>query len=273
VTPIAVAITAIDFDHEAFLGHTLEAIAAEKAGVIKEIAVVVLSANRPEVEQVVASACERRGARLIRAEEGARPDATLIDGRVHVRLTTPTRAYGQLHLSLRGRHQVANAVTAIRLLEALAAMRGFDIPVDAIRAGVETAVWPARLELIGERPRQLLIDGAHNPAGARALASYLLEAYTTRLPLVIAVMRDKHAAEIVAALAPAASHIVATAAQSSRALSPAALLAIVRDIAPRVSAESAASSVGAVERAWLAGSPVVVAGSLYLAGEVRAAFS
>ena len=165
-------------------------------------------------------------------------------------------------------------MTAVRLLEELSEWRGgLSIPADAIRAGLETAVWPARLELIRAHGLDVLIDGAHNPAGARALAAYVERTYARRLPFVVGVMADKNIEAVLAALAREASHFVFTSPASLRAATPAELVAVAERVAPEVPAEPVETPGDAVDRAAGLGSPVVVAGSLYLAGEIRARLS
>ena len=270
VEATAAVITSVDFDHEQYLGHTLEAIAREKAGVIKPGAIVVLAANPPVVEGVVMTACEDAGASLIRARDNVTADVRMVDGRAHLTLTTPVRSYGTLQLSLPGRHQAENAMTAIRLLEALGSSGRFEVPAAAVRAAVEDAEWPARLETITISSVAVLLDGAHNPAGARALADHVLETYRRRLPLVIGAMRDKSLDGLVSALAPAASHFILTAASTPRAAAPIELLDAAARIAPSIPAFIEPQPTRAVTMAAALGSPVVVAGSLYLAGELRA---
>jgi len=130
-------------------------------------------------------------------------------------------------------------------------------------------IGPARLELLQTAAGPILIDGAHNPAGAAKLASYVHEVYGRRLPFVVGVMRDKDIAGVLAPIAAVASHIVCTSAASERAAPPEDLLDFVSSVAPSLPAEAAASPAAAIARAHTLGSPVVVAGSLYLAGEVR----
>ncbi len=266
----AVAITQVDFDHEQYLGHTIEAIAREKAGVIKDGSLVVLAPNATAVEAVVADVCGRHGAQLVRAAERTTMMAVMIDGRARLQLETPRGRYPDLRLSLRGGHQVQNALTAIRLLEELAAGATFTIPIEAVRTGVEDCVWPGRLELVASKAGHLLLDGAHNPAGARALVAYLSTTYGRRLPMVIGVMQDKQIPAILETLAPAASHFVFTAAATGRAASPAELEVLSSKVAPGVPASTAGDPVEAVRQAQQLGSLVVVAGSLYLVGEIRA---
>jgi dihydrofolate synthase/folylpolyglutamate synthase len=270
VDAVGVAITAIDFDHEQYLGSTIEQIAAEKAAVIKGDAVVVLSANPPAVQEVVRGAADRAGARLVMAPDGVSADWSMIDGQARLRLATPRRPYPDLTLALRGRHQVDNALTAVRCLEELSAQGTFTIPEAAIVAGLTEVEWPGRLEYIPHDGHTVIIDGAHNPAGARALASYLGETHRRRLPMVVGVMRDKKVDALIEALAPAASPFVFTAVTNPRAASPAELRTSAGRVAPGVACVDAPGPKDAVDLALTLGDPIVVAGSLYLVGEVRA---
>ena len=269
----AVAITAVDFDHQSHLGHTIEEIAREKAGVIKPNALTVLGENSAPVCRVVLDVATAVGANLVYAPDGTSAETRMVDGRIVASIRTPRTLYADLTLALRGRHQVANAITAIRLLEELDFSGALEVPAGAIRIGIEETVSPARLELIEWRGKHVLIDGAHNPAGARALTAYVVEAYDRRLPLVIGVMRDKEIDEIVSALAPIASHFVCTAAQSPRAASPQEIAAVVARVTPGRPCLTADSADRALDLAFGLGSSVVVAGSLYLAGEIRAKLS
>jgi dihydrofolate synthase/folylpolyglutamate synthase len=269
VTPVGVAITAIDVDHERYLGSTIEQIAGEKAGVIKPGSVVVLAANPPAAERVVRDAATRTGAFLVHATEGVSMSWEMEEGRARLSLTTPRRAYPPLTLALRGRHQVENAVTAVRLLEELSARGAFDVPEAAVADALTRVEWPARLEHVRWRGHTVVIDGAHNPAGARALASYLSETYGRRVPIVVGIMRDKKIDQMIGALAPVASYFVFTAASSGRAASPAELAAVARRVAPAVPYSESVSPIDALDAATAHGDPIVVAGSLYLAGEVR----
>ena len=249
----AAVITAIDFDHQEYLGDTLELIAAEKAAVIKPGALVILAKNPAAVEAVIRTRCESVGARLVIANQGM----------------TGVSDY-TVTLGLRGRHQIDNAAAAVRLLEEMTAAGLVKVTRDAIRVGLEDVVWPGRLEAATWRGHDVLVDGAHNPAGARALQSYLAEAYGRKVPIVLAVMREKSVEEMVAALAPSASHFMCTAPATPRAMAPSDLLAVVRRMAPGTPAEAVPHAVQALARAVTYGSPAVVAGSLYLAGEIRA---
>ena len=269
VDATAAVVTAIDLDHQEYLGNTIELIAAEKAAVIKPGALAILADNPLAAEAVVRARCEAVGARLVLARDGVHVTADMSQQAIRLHLTTPRDRYDAT-LGLRGRHQVQNAIAAVRLLEEMTASGLAAIPAAAIRTGLEDVVWPARLETATWRGHAVLLDGAHNPAGARALQSYLAEAYGRRLPIVMAVMREKSADEMVAALAPSASHFVCTAPATPRAVPPSDLLVAVRRTAPGIPAEAVAGPIDALARAVAYGSPAVVAGSLYLAGEIRA---
>src|SRR5262249_50645924 len=129
--------------------------------------------------------------------------------------------------------------------------------------------WPARLEMARWRETDVLIDGAHNPAGARALASYLAETYGRPLPMVVGAMRDKAVDDLIAALAPAASRFVFTAVDSPRAALAADLIAAAARVAPTVPAADGGPPLEALATLVPSPIPVVVAGSLYLCGEIR----
>jgi dihydrofolate synthase/folylpolyglutamate synthase len=273
VDAAAAVITAVDFDHEQYLGSTLTAIASEKAGVIKPGASVVLARNPIDVEHVVRDVCRTVGAKLLRAHDGVTADVHMSAGHARLTLTTPVRSYDTLILSLAGRHQVENAIAAARLLETLDTTGRFAVPQEAIVIALQDAVWPARLETIMVGHVEVLVDGAHNPAGARALADHILATHGRPRPMVVGVMRDKNIDAIVAELATAASHFVFSAASSSRAATPAELLESAARISPGIPVEIEPRPTRAIALAARHGSPVVVAGSLYLAGEVRAARS
>jgi dihydrofolate synthase/folylpolyglutamate synthase len=160
---------------------------------------------------------------------------------------------------------VGNAVVATLILEQL---RGGPVAVgrEAVEAGLRDARWPGRLDLVAIDGRTVLIDGAHNPAGARALASYLSEVHPERLPIVFGVMTDKHPREMLAELAPVARPLILTRAPGKRGADPSTLAPMVRGAASAIIVEPDIDRALAV--AWSANDAIAVAGSLYLAGEV-----
>jgi dihydrofolate synthase/folylpolyglutamate synthase len=268
IEPLAGAITTIDFDHQQHLGDTLGAIAFEKAGIVKPGMKVVMGDVRPEAADVIRRCAAERGAELVEAMRDTRWQAEMVDGCARLAMTTPFRSYGPVMLGLRGEHQVGNAIVAVRLLE-VAAERGIAIREGAIEEGLANAEWPARLELLTvEHGRRVLLDAAHNPEGARALAAYLKRWHPERPPLVIGVMRDKNVAEIARTLLPAASSVIATAAPTPRAIAAGDLAGQLRRAgANDVRAEP--DPILAIEEAFESADTICVAGSIFLAGAVR----
>lgn len=268
ISPVAGAITTIDFDHQQHLGDTLGAIAFEKAGIIKTGMTVVMGDLRPEAAEVIRQCAKERGALLVEAAHDTQSRVEIVDGRAEIALTTPSGSYGPVMLGLRGEHQVGNAIVAVRLLE-VAAASGIAISREAIEHGLAAAAWPARLELLTlERGRRVLLDAAHNPEGARALAAYLTRWHPERPPLVIGVMRDKNVADIAHTLLPVVSSVIATAAPTPRAI-PAADLARHLLAAGATDVRSEPDPIVAIEKAFESADTICVAGSIFLAGAVR----
>jgi dihydrofolate synthase/folylpolyglutamate synthase len=263
------AITSIGLDHQDLLGDTLEAIAFEKAGIIKPGMTVVSGALPEEARAVVAAVARDRQARLVEAAGGARVEGDARDGRATMTIETPDGRYGPLTLALRGEHQIRNALVAVRVLEA-ARRTGIRVTGAAIERGLTEVQWPGRLELIQVQDGPgVLLDAAHNVEGATALAAYLERWHPERPTLVLGVMRDKDVAGIVSALAPVVSSVIATAAETPRALPARELAARIGAIAGEVPIRAEPDAVTAVEQALTAGRTVCVAGSIYLVGAVR----
>jgi len=268
ITPVAGAITSIGFDHQQHLGDTIEAIAFEKAGIIKPRMDVVIGALPEEARAVTARVAAEQKARIIDAAADARVTGNHVDGG-QITIETPEDRYGPLSLALQGQHQVDNARVAVRLLEAVR-RGGIAVPREAIERGLAQVDWPGRLELIRlEDGREVLLDAAHNVDGARALASYLQARHPERPALVIGVMRDKDVEGILAALLPAVSSVVATAAPTPRAIPARDLAARISAMGARVPVRTEADPSAAVELALAASRSVCVAGSIFLVGAVR----
>lgn len=260
ISPELCVITPVSFDHEAFLGNTVELIAAEKAGILKPGVPVVISRQQPAAMRVIEARAEELKCPIVRAAE------TVVS---HLNATAYGSAFrldGESYTcSLAGRHQVENAVTAIL------ACRAVGISEAAIRAGLAEVRWPARLELVATRP-DLIIDGAHNPAGAAALASYIREFFTGRpVWIVYGAMRDKAIEEIAELLFPLADKLIVTAPHSPRALRPGAILEVFPH--PNAVIAPTLSEAIALARGAPANAAVFFCGSLYLAGEVEALLS
>lgn len=275
VTPVLSVITSIDMDHQQYLGDTIEKIASEKAGIIKPGVSIVLGSNTEEVGAVIQQTANAQRAPLAYAPDGARLTASMVDGVTTLSVHTAFSAITGVQLALRGRHQVVNAITALRALEQLDNDGLLHVPSDARVHALESVVWPARLELRKWRNPatgtdvDVLIDGAHNPAGAGALTTYLSEAYGRPLPIIFAAMQDKDIDGLIRALAPAAGAFICTRAHTPRAADPAVLAAHIASLFPGTVTITAASPSEALAAASSVGQPVVAAGSLYLAGEIR----
>ena len=264
VTPIATAITSIDFDHQAQLGETIDAIAREKAGIIKQGIPVVCGPLPPAAAAVIGEISKARGAAVIEALEEVRIARNERSSSVDVR--SRTRGLEDVTLALRGRHQLDNAAVAVALLDELAS-QGITVPDAAVRFGLTRAEWPGRLERFTRGPIEILLDAAHNPAGARALASHLQEIGWSRVTLLFGAMRDKDVAHMLEALAPFCEAIVCTTAPGPRALSAFDLAALARPLGPTV--EAIADPAAALARALEMARPIVSAGSIFLIGPLR----
>ncbi|HSL22111.1 MAG TPA: folylpolyglutamate synthase/dihydrofolate synthase family protein [Vicinamibacterales bacterium] len=266
--PLAVAITSIDRDHEQQLGHSLEEIAYEKAGVIKAGTPVVIGPLADGPRAVIARVATERDAPLVVALDGVRTGVNRAGNAFVLDVETPRRRYPPVALALPGAHQAVNAVVAVRLLEALE-YAGIPLGADAIARGLSDVRWPGRLEWIETSAGRLLLDAAHNPAGARALAAYLAETHPEKLPLVFGVVKDKDVRGMVEALAPVVGSIVATQAATQRALPADEVAAAAREVAAALDIEVEPDPLRAVRAALARSGRAVVAGSIFLIGEVR----
>ena len=262
------AITSIGLDHQQHLGTTVEAIAREKAGIIKPGMTLVTGAMPASALEVISAVALERGARVLPSSHGATVDAAVADGRAALTIDTPADRYGPLTLALRGAHQVGNALVAVRVLEA-AREAGIFLPGDAIERGLGSVTWPARLEVLPVEGGRILLDAAHNVDGAAALAAYLGRWHPERPALVVGVMRDKDVDGILAALLPVTSQVVVTQATTPRALPTAELRQRVLAIDPARSVVEEPEPTRAVVRALQAAESVCVAGSIFIAGAVR----
>jgi dihydrofolate synthase/folylpolyglutamate synthase len=254
VEPVLTAITPIDFDHEAYLGHTIEAIAGEKAGILKAGVPAVFARQRPEASAVLETRARELGVKVTRAAEFEIRDLE-IDAR--------GSRFNGLECRLAGEHQVENAVTAMLALNELG------VAPDAIAQGLADVRWPGRLEFVAPNP-DVLLDGAHNPAGARALARYLQRFYAgQRIWMVYGAMRDKAIEEVAEILFPLAHELIFTAPDSSRAVRPEALA----ELAGRGRCADLDAAMAIIQTEAASDDVVVITGSLFLIGEARRAYS
>ncbi|MFQ5989162.1 MAG: bifunctional folylpolyglutamate synthase/dihydrofolate synthase [Candidatus Methylomirabilales bacterium] len=212
-------ITNIGLEHEEHLGDSLERIAGEKAGIIREGGSVVSAAEGAALEAIT-RIVQERGARLTRVQDDYRVEhlGRSPEGQTF-RLRGRIREYDSLQISLAGRHQVLNAVTAVAVAELLEE-KGFRVGEAAIRQGLATARCPGRLQVVSTRPR-ILLDGAHNPAAIMALRTFLEEErFPGCLVVIFGVLKDKAWERMLAILAPLASAVILTRPESDRGAEP-----------------------------------------------------
>ena len=269
-TPCLSLITPVDFDHERFLGTTIEAIAGEKAGIIKPGGIAVSAASHPAAAGVIRREASEKAAQLVEVwNEYFATELEAVDGLYSFRASHADGFSLPVRLSLRGRHQIENALAAMAGARELVRL-GFPIDDEAIAHGLATAEWPGRLELIHERPK-VFLDGAHNPAGARALARFWDEHFhDRRVFLIYGAMRDKAVPEITETLFPRAAAVILTRPQQARATAPETLRDISHDLNASLLIEP--SPAEALQRALELASPddiILATGSLFLVGDLR----
>jgi dihydrofolate synthase/folylpolyglutamate synthase len=257
LTPVVSVITPIGFDHEKWLGHTLEAIAAEKAGIIKPNVPVVSAKQEPAAGKVIRT----------RAAECKAPlefVAAVYDRRPNDNPAVTDRRY---RVALAGQHQQQNAAVAVAALRAAR----IATPDDAIQRGLAHVDWPARFQRWDDRT---IIDGAHNAAGAKVLAETWRENFgTERATIILAVLREKNIAEICRLLAPIATRFVLPQVRAERALPPAALAKELGAITPLLPHSITPSFSAALESARANPHRILITGSLHFAGEALATLS
>jgi dihydrofolate synthase/folylpolyglutamate synthase len=252
VTPLVSVITNIAFDHQQWLGDTLGKIAAEKAGIIKPGAPVITAADAPEALRVIEQVSCEKGAALTRVQPP------------HASRLTP-------HASLLGDHQKLNAALALATVEILQPQ----IPVAAekIHAGLADVNWPGRLQLIPKPGGQkILLDGAHNVAGAEALRATLEKHFADAGPvLIFGALADKNWPDICRILAPLAARIFTVPVASDRTADAHELAKVFRSANPAAEVaalENLAAAINASKHEPF----VVITGSLYLVGEALEQF-
>jgi dihydrofolate synthase/folylpolyglutamate synthase len=254
VTPELCVITPVDFDHEAWLGYTIEAIAAEKAGILKPGVPAVITPQRSEADAVIRERAKELGVPLIDPRDW--PVRNAVADRYGSRFQLGDL---EIRCPLAGEHQIENGRTAVVALQSL------KVPNEAIQAGVSAARWPGRLERMAESP-EVILDGAHNPAGARALAAYVDRFYAGEpLTLIYGAMRDKAVEEVAGTLFPRFGEVIVTSPQQPRALAPESLLELVDHASIRTAPDlrAAASEIHGT---------TFITGSLFLVAEARKLF-
>jgi len=267
VNPVLSVITPISRDHTAILGNTLEAIAGEKAGIIKPGVPAIIAPQPAEALAVLERACQERNAPLTLVGQDwtwTRRETTPAGLRLDI--SGPGVTYADLHTPLSGAFQALNATTAV----AAAAHLGLDEP--SIRAGLARVWWPARLEVLARRP-WVVADGAHNGDSARKLAAALTEVFHPRhIILVLGLSQGHNLDDILAALLPLATHIVVTQPQRPRAMPVDRLQAAVAAQGRQASAAATVAQALAYALTLAGPADLICALALFVAAEVRAIY-
>ncbi|HTY12701.1 MAG TPA: folylpolyglutamate synthase/dihydrofolate synthase family protein [Candidatus Omnitrophota bacterium] len=245
ITPLVSVITNIDLDHTEYLGDTVEKIAFEKAGIIKKGVPVVTAEEKPEALSVIRKTCEQNGSEcmVVRADESSKAKSGLI-----------------------GPHQRKNEAVAVKVAQLM------NISKKAIETGLKKAHWPARFQVVGRDPR-IVIDGAHNEAGAKALASALKsEGIEPPVTFVIGMQGYKDTGRVIGILAPLASDLILTHSSHPQSADPEKLAEEAR-AASKANVRTMGSVAEAVAEAKKTGHAIVIAGSLFVAAEALKALN
>jgi dihydrofolate synthase/folylpolyglutamate synthase len=270
VSPLISVISNISLEHCEYLGNRLEDIAWEKGGIIKNGANCITAVKQRRVVQCLEEICRSRGAKLIKLGREISIDIH-DDGSFSYRGTE--KRYNRLFCPLKGRHQIDNAALAVGVIEYVA-KKGFDIEENAVYEGIRDVRWEGRLEVLQNAPI-VLVDGAHNAAGASVLADALTEGFTyKKLIMVFGVLNDKDYRTMAKKLIPCADHVILTKPASERALSPEAIVPVARQYLHHI--DVVENAYEAFEKALSIAAQddlICVTGSLYLVGEIKRIFA
>lgn len=265
LTPAVCAICRIGLDHTSVLGGTVEAIAAEKAGIAKTGVPLVLLPQEQAVTDVIRRVCAEKHAPLTVLAKEQLTNIQLSRSGARFTADLPDDLKGEYEIDIPGEYQIYNALTALAALQQFRSR--FPIPKEAMQSGLKNAFWPGRLEWIGN----ILIDGAHNPQGAAAAAAYIRSTLGAQpsVTLLCGIMADKATAEMVDLLSPLAKRVITVKPeQYKRAMDSGALAEAFRERG--VEAHAAPNSATGLAMAkQYTDAPIFVVGSLYLAGEIR----
>ena len=268
VSPVLSIITNVSLEHKDHLGDTIAKIAYEKAGIIKEGIPAIVGVRQASAIGVVEETAKEINAPVIRLGRD-----------IHVRRSGEKFscrckgiAISDLSTALLGKHQVDNAALAVAACAILRMDNQFQIDDEAIKKGLATTFWPGRLERVASGP-ETIIDGAHNPAAIKALVDYLEESQRGReITLVTGILNDKSYQKMFANLLPFCRRVILVQAKTERSLDPESMrsdaakyvrnVTVIRDIGQAVVSARASAREGEL---------ILVAGSLYVAGEARQA--
>jgi dihydrofolate synthase / folylpolyglutamate synthase len=282
LAPAVTVITPVDFDHENFLGHSLREIATEKAGILKPKTPVVVAPQFPEAREVILKRAKELVCPVIETNVAYRIHETVVNARqassenfpagiVTATIVEVSSSWSvDIAPSLAGNFQVQNALNAVAAARVLAT-GGLQVMDEAIAEGISSTEWPGRLEKLQAHP-DVYLDGAHNPAAARELATFLAQNFASRkIWLVYGALRDKSVDEVAGQLFPLAAEVVFTEPRTPRAISASQLTEIAGYHAHH--AETIPDAEKALDHVLANAQPadaIFICGSLYLVGQLRA---
>ncbi len=292
VDPLVDVITNVDYDHQKYLGNSIEEIAAEKAGTIKPrsyemassdwalrnpnwvrvenlLPVVLCNANET-VLQIIKKRCQETGAVLLRVLEDSEYEAEADSlGYFRLRLSCSLESGVEIALPLPGEHQVLNALTAIRTLEILKSF-GYQIKRQNVAEGIAKTCWPGRLEVLNSQPR-IIFDGAHNPAAAQKVRDYIKQFFElNQIVMIYGSMRDKAIREIARELFPLARQVILTQPEWERAANPIEIQNLLPEFRPVIRlSRSVREALDIAHQLASENDTLLIVGSLFLVGDAK----
>ncbi|WP_419872181.1 bifunctional folylpolyglutamate synthase/dihydrofolate synthase [Candidatus Pristimantibacillus sp. PTI5] len=279
VQPVVTVITNIGHDHMDRLGDTIEAVASEKAGIIKAGIPVISAVAQPEAVDVIKRvAAEKKSTLYLLGEHFHETALSVRENEQTFRFDNLFRSIEPLTITLNGAHQRTNAAVAVMTLEVLRQYNALVVEDDILAEGLKAAAWPGRLEMVSQQPR-ILIDGAHNPEGAESLADALANTYKyDRLHLMMGMLENKNHQEVLKHILPIVDTLIVTEPDFRMKKEASALAELVHEMRQQQPDKYAFELV--VEQNWhtalqklqqLTGETDlgVVTGTLYLIADVR----
>jgi len=270
--PLLSIITDISLDHTEWLGNTLAEIAREKAGIVRPKSTLVTLPQHPEVNDALGEAVRELNARVVNASAYVPPITPVSEPFESRAQRVPHNHYSmeivgqqiEIDSLLAGRHQLRNSALAIAAALELRQSFGYSISAEQISSGIANTRWPGRFQVVSGSP-EIILDVAHNPAGAWALRSALSSRYDGQpLTIVFGAMRDKAIGEIAEILFPLANQVIATTVNSPRAASAEEIHRLAAHVGTEI--VTADTLAGAIDLARQHLRPVVITGSVYLVG-------
>lgn len=267
--PLVSVITPIDIDHIDYLGDTLDKIAYEKAGIIKENSYVVTHPQKKEAIRVIEDVCSNKNSKLIKAPIDSVKVIKKDDQGQIFHVNYGNEKLEDVHIAMLGEHQIQNATVGLTALYVLEKEHNIKISKESLYEGLKKSIWPGRLEIMKRDPI-VLIDGAHNPQGMKALSKVLKELFDDKnIILGLGILGDKDAS-MIDEIVPLAQKLVLTMPDNPRAMSVEKLSQKVAKFEkPTIKKEKIADAVEVALSLARAEDVVVFAGSLYMIGQVR----